>query len=111
MGAIAKPELTLRFRDPMNSEILGLLAKRYGVSKNRLAEDMLARELQAEALLLDHDLTGTIDLLRRYRKDEHLAEAIAEFAHAEAYEDDPTRTRMATSLQAADAYGIAETFA
>ncbi len=111
MSTTATPKFTLRFRDPKNSEILGLLAQRYGVSKNRLAEDMLARELQAEALLLEHDLTGTIDLLRRYRKDEHLAEAIAEFAHAEAYEDDPIKTRMVTSSQTADAYGIAKAFA
>jgi hypothetical protein len=111
MTTASTPKFTLRFHDPKNSEILGLLAERYGVSKNRLAEEMLARELQAEALLLERDLTGTIELLRRYRKDEHLGQAIAEFAHAEAYEDDPIKTRMVTSSQASDTFGIAEAFA
>jgi hypothetical protein len=71
---------------------------------------MLARELQAEALLLERDLTGTIELLRTYRKDEHLERAIDEVAHAEAYEDDPVRARMVTASQAQDAYGIAAAF-
>jgi hypothetical protein len=45
------PKFTLRFHKPGNHELLGLLAERYGVSKNQLAEDMLERELQATALL------------------------------------------------------------
>jgi predicted HicB family RNase H-like nuclease len=45
------PKFTLRFHKPGNHELLGLLAERYGVSKNQLAEDMLERELQAAALL------------------------------------------------------------
>jgi hypothetical protein len=44
----------------------------WGISKNQLAEEMLERELQAAALLLERDLTGTLELLHNYRKDEHL---------------------------------------
>jgi hypothetical protein len=43
----------------------------------------------------ESDLAGTIDLLRRYRKDVQLARAIADVAHAEAHEDDPVNTRIA----------------
>ena len=110
MDIPSTPKFTLRFHDAKNSEILGLLAKRYGVSKNKLAEEMLARELQAAALLLERDLTGTIELLRRYRKDQHLGLAIAEIAHAEAHEVDPIRTRMALPPEQ-DPYGIAQAFA
>jgi hypothetical protein len=52
-------------------------------------------DTQAAALLVERDLTGTIEMLRRYRKDEHLKRAIAEIAHAEAYEEDPIRSRPA----------------
>jgi hypothetical protein len=110
MSAAPAPKFTLRFHNAKNSQLLGLLAERYGVSKNRLAEDMLARELQAAALLLERDLTGTIELLRRYRTDEHLKWALAEVAHAEAYEEDPLKTRMACAREQ-DAYGIARAFA
>lgn len=109
MSTLAPPRLTLRFHDAKNSEILGLLAERYGVSKNKLAEEMLARELQAAALLLEGDVTGTVEQLCRYRNDEHLPRAIAEVAHAEAHEDDPIRTRMAFTPEQ-DPYGIIQAF-
>lgn len=107
---MAPPKFTLRFHDRKNHEILGLLAERLGVSKNQLAEEMLERELQAGALLLEQDLTGTLALLQRYRRDEHLAGAIDAFAHAEAYEEDPLKTRMVETVPLQDAYGIADTF-
>lgn len=110
MSSAATPKFTLRFRNQKNHEILGLLADRYGVSKNQLAEEMLARELQAAALLLERDLTGTLALLRRYRRDEHLDQAIADFARAEAYEDDPIKTRMVEAPRTHDVYGVAEAF-
>ncbi len=47
--------------------------------------------------LTKQDLSGTIELLRRYRKNEHLEQAIADFAHAEAYEEDPFRTSLVPS--------------
>ena len=111
MGIASAPKFTLRFHNAGNHEILGLLAERFGVSKNQLAEEMLERELQAAALLLERDLTGTLQLLRGYRKDEHLRGAIAEVARAEAHEDDPLRTRMLTSARTRDVYGVADAFA
>jgi hypothetical protein len=111
MGITAAPKFTLRFRNRRTHEILGLLAERFGISKNQLAEEMLERELQAAALLLERDLTGTIELLRRYRKDEHLQSAIAEVARAEAHEDDPLPTKMLTSTRTLDVYGVADAFA
>ncbi len=111
MTTPATPKFTLRFHNRRNHDLLGLLAERFGVSKNALAEAMLNRELQTAALLLEQDLTGTLDLLKRYRRDEHLQGAIEAFAHAEAHEDDPIETRMVEMPRARDAYGIEEAFA
>lgn len=49
---------------------------------------------------------STIELLRRYRKGEHLEQAIPEVAHAEGYEQDPLKTHPASS-QEADACRVA----
>jgi hypothetical protein len=105
------PKFTLRFHRPGNHELLGLIAERHGVSKNELAEEMLERELQAEALLLERDLTGTLELLRGYRSDRHLTTAIDEIARAEAHESDPIAARMLAAPAGRDAYGIADVFA
>lgn len=105
------PKFTLRFHKPANHRLLGLLAERNGVSKNQLAEEMLERELQAAALLLERDLTGTLALLRSYRAEEHLEQAIDEVARAEAHETDPIDTRIATTPSERDVYGIADAFA
>jgi hypothetical protein len=107
---MSAPKFTLRFRNSRNHEILGLLAERRGVSKNQLAEEMLERELQAAALLLEQDLTGTLELLRSYRPEDHLQHAIADFAQAEAYERDPIRTRLVQTPSTQDAFGVAEAF-
>lgn len=111
MSDPAPPKFTLRFYNRRNHEILGLLAERCGVTKNQLAEEMLERELQAAALLLEQDLTGTLALLRSYRREEHLPVAIDEFAQAEAYAEDPIRTRLAEAPLTHDAYGVADAFA
>lgn len=111
MGVTNAPKFTLRFHNAGNHEILGLLAERFGVSKNQLAEEMLERELQAAALLLERDLTGILELLSDYRKDERLPGAIAEVARAEAYEDDPLQTRMLNATRTPDVYGVADVFA
>lgn len=47
MSDVAK--FTLRFRNEKNHEILGVLAKRRGISKNQLAEEMLEREVAVAA--------------------------------------------------------------
>lgn len=105
------PKFTLRFHKAGNHELLGLLADRYGMSKNQLAEDMLERELRAAALLFERDLTGTLKLLRGYRRDEHLMSAIDDIARAEAHESDPIVTTVAAKRSSGDAYGIADVFA
>lgn len=110
MTVDAAPKFTLRFHSPANHRLLGLLAERYGVSKNQLAEEMLERELRAAALLLERDLTGTLALLRRYRAEEHLERAIDEVARAEAREEDPIDTRIDTAASTRDIYGIADAF-
>ncbi len=106
-------KFTLRFRNPKSRDILGILAERFGVSRNQLAEEMLERELHATALVLAHDLTGTLELLQRYHPEHHLQAAIAAFADAEGTEVDPMATRMAESFTGrfvADQFGIAKAF-
>lgn len=110
MATPAPPKFTLRFHNRSNHQILGLLAERYGVTKNQLAEEMLERELQAAALLLEQDLTGTLALLRNYRRDEQLAAAIEAFAQAEATEEDPIKARLVSAATTRDAFGVAEAF-
>jgi hypothetical protein len=110
MSTPAPTKFTLRFHDRSNHEMLGLLAEHYGVTKNQLAEEMLERELRAAVLLLEQDLTGTLALLRKYRRQDHLSGAIEEFAQAEAYGQDPIQTRMVQTPRAHDVYGVAEAF-
>jgi hypothetical protein len=111
MAVADAPKFTLRFHRPATHRLLGLLAERYGISKNQLAEEMLERELQAAALLLERDLTGTLALLRSYRASEHLEQAIDDLARAEAREEDPLHTQIATVPGTHDVYGIADAFA
>ncbi len=109
MSAPAK--FTLRFHNSATHELLGMVAEHVGVSKNQLAEEMLERELRAASLLLEQDLTGTLELLRGYRTAERLPADIEAIAHAEAYEDDPLRSRRVETVGATDAYGIGAMFA
>jgi hypothetical protein len=104
-------KFTLRFHDSATHEMLGVVAEHFGVSKNQLAEEMLARELGAAALLLQQDLTGTLELLRNYRTDESLSADINAVAHAEGYERDPLESRSIAGVSSADTYGIAGMFA
>jgi hypothetical protein len=108
MAAAAK--FTLRFRDPQTHELLGLVADQRGVSMNQLAEEMLERELHAAALLLTSDLTGTLELLNRYNRSEHLEQAIDDFADAEAAGPDPIQARLVAPALPSDEFGIADRF-
>lgn len=103
-------KFTLRFRNRKTHELLGLVASRFGVSKNRLAEEMLERELRA-ASLLEQDLTGRLRLLRDYRTTDHLQTDIEAVAQAEAYEQDPLVSHRAAPAGTEDAYGIGAMFA
>lgn len=107
-------KFTLRFHNSRTHELLGTVAKQWGVSKNHLAEEMLERELKAAALLVAKDLDDTVRRLHDYRVEERLEEDIQAFAEGEAFDDDPLRARMvaASTEQAdlSDPYGVLEAF-
>ncbi|MGB7588795.1 MAG: hypothetical protein WBM00_08815 [Solirubrobacterales bacterium] len=86
------------------------MADRLGMSKNRLAEEMLERELKAAALLIEQDLDSTLRHLRGYRRDERLADDIAAFAEGEASGEDPLRSRMIEPGEPGDAFGVMKSF-
>lgn len=110
MATSAPAKFTLRFHNPKTHKVLGILADRYGVSKNQLAEEMLERELQAAALLLEVDLSDTLELLQGYSLREHLEQDIADFAEGEAHEDDPFKARMVETRDEQDPLGVLEAF-
>lgn len=103
-------KFTLRFRNERTHALLGAVADQLGLSKNRLAEQMLERELEAAALLVERDLEGTLRQLHAYRREERLEDDIDAFATAEAYSEDPLKARMAEPAELADAYGVMEAF-
>jgi hypothetical protein len=104
------PKFTLRFKNRQTHELLGLVAEQLGVSKNRLAEEMLERELDVAALLVERRLDGTLRRLRDYRREERLAEDVAAFAEGEAFGEDPLRVRMVGSGELGDAFGVMKSF-
>lgn len=103
-------KFTLRFQDRRTHELLGLVAAQLGTSKNRLAEEMLERELEAAALLVERRLDGTLRDLRGYRRDERLEEDVAAFAEGEAFGEDPLRARMIEPGELGDAFGVMKSF-
>jgi hypothetical protein len=103
-------KFTLRFHNRRTHDLLGLVADQFGVSKNQLAEQMLERELEAAALLVERDLDDALQLLKGYRGDERLGQDIQAFAEAEVNETDPLRSRMAEPAELRDVFGVAEAF-
>jgi hypothetical protein len=103
-------KLTLRLRDDRTAELLTVVAKRYGLSKNELIEQLLERELQAAAMVIEQDLSSTIEQLRSYRAADDRAAAIEAVARAEGSEEDPMQARRAAA-PGEDAYGIMDAFA
>ncbi len=108
--SVGTTKFTLRFQNPRTHELLGIVAEQLGVSKNRLAEQMLERELEAAALLVSHDLDETLRQLHEYRNDERLEDDIQAFAEGEAFGEDPLRARMVEPADPADPYGVLEAF-
>ena len=102
-------KLTLRLHDERLNELLGLVAKRYGMSKNQLIEQLLERELQAAAMVIEQDLSTTIEQLRRYRAGDQQAAAIDLVAAGEAAAADPMQARRVTAGN--DAFGVLDAFA
>jgi hypothetical protein len=104
-------KFTLRFRSHRTHDMLGVVADELGVSKNQLAEQMLERELRAAALLLERDLSDTMERLRNYNRGEHLEDDIRAFAEGEAFEVDPLRSRSRGPVGAEeDVFGIRDAF-
>ncbi len=103
------PKFTLRFQNKETHELLRTVADLLEMSMNALIEEMISRELPAFGILIEQDLYGTLELIRRYKGEDAQA-GIDAFAHAEVSEEDPMRSHMATRLQAADAFGVAEAF-
>src|SRR3954468_21154381 len=99
-------KFTLRFHNPKTHEVLGILADHYGVTKNHLAEELLERELQAIAMLLEVDLSDTLEMLQSYSLEDHLEQDIVDFAEGEAYEADPFKARMVESTDEQDPLGV-----
>ena len=104
-------KFTLRFEKAESHELLRLLAVRWGISMNRLAEDILERELRIGALLEEAAVLETLELLRRYRPERELRADIAAIARAEVVVDDPAEGRMVDARAVADPHGIAAAFA
>lgn len=103
-------KFTLRFRNKQTHKLLGAVADQFGVSQNRLAEQMLERELGAAALLVEQDLAGTLRRLHDYRGQERLEDDIEDFAAGEAFGDDPLQARMVGPVKLVDAYGVMDAF-
>jgi hypothetical protein len=101
-------KLTLRLHDERLSDLLGLVAAHLGVSKNQLIEQLLERDLQATAMVIEHDLAGTIDQLRRFRAADQQARAIELVAAGEATAPDPMQARRVPGGR--DAFGILDAF-
>ncbi len=97
----------LRFESERTRELLRLVAQRQGTSMNRLAEELIARELEVLALGLELSLSRTVELLRSYRGDLR-AEAWSEFAEAESLPE-PVQGRR--THPDADHYGVGRAFA
>jgi hypothetical protein len=104
-----RPSFTLRFEDQATHEALRLIARELDMSMNRLAEELIARELRVMALGLEMELSETLEALRAYRG-EGLEQDLAGFAQAEVEQEDPVRTRLA-EFGADDPLGIASLFA
>jgi hypothetical protein len=109
MAGTTSPKFTLRFERQQTHELLRIVAEHFGTSMNALAEDMIARELQAIGLTIEQDLYGTLDLLQRYRA-EDIQAGLSAFAQAEVEQTDPLQARMVLQPEATDALGVAEAF-
>jgi hypothetical protein len=103
-------KLTVRLRSERTGELLGLVARRYGVSKNQLIEQLLERELEAAAMVLEQELSDTVERLRRYRPSGQQRAAIDAVAEAEGSEADPMRARRVAGA-GRDAFGVLDAFA
>ena len=98
---------TIRFEDQATHALLALLASRFDVSMNSLAETIIRNGIGDLALVLEEDLAHTLARLADYRG--HPASDVARFAEAEVAHHDPLTARMVAPRR--DPHDIARTFA
>ena len=96
----------LRFSNPDTREHLRLLAEQLDTSMNRLAEDMIERELAAMSLGLEGELEETLRRLRGFTQAD-IERSLDAWASAEA-QHDPISARMVTPAE--DDFGVARAF-
>jgi hypothetical protein len=109
MAEPSRPSFTLRFGDKETHAALRIVAQEFGVSMNRLAEDLIASALRVVVLGVVEELSGTLAALQSYRG-QGLEEDLAAFAHAEAAIDDPIVTRL-HAPEVVDPFGVGAIFA
>ncbi len=109
MPAVRRPVLTLRFKRPRTHSRLRSVSKLIGSSMNDIAETAIERELDFLATDLEEELLETVQALRSWEyTDSALKSDIAAFAEGEAYERDPLRTSLISTV---DSAGVGEIFA
>lgn len=96
----------LRFRNPATREHLRLLAEQLNTSMNRLAEDMIERELAAMSLGLASEIEETLRRLRSLTRAD-IERSIDAWASTEAQQD-PISARMVATDK--DEFGVAAAF-
>ncbi len=96
----------LRFANPETRERLRLVADQLGTSMNRLADDMIERELAAISLGLEAELEETLRRLRELRPAD-IEASLAGWAEAEG-QADPISARMVVREE--DPYGVVAAF-
>jgi hypothetical protein len=102
----SRPSFPLRFEHERTRELLRLVAERQQTSMNRLAEEMIERELEVFALGLEVTMSRTIELLRGYRV-ERGQESWKAFAEAEGLPEPITARRIEPDQ---DPFGVARAF-
>lgn len=109
MVAIRSPRSSfpVRFENERTRQLLRAVAEHQHVSMNRLADEMIERELEVMSLGIEGTLSQTIDLLRSYRG-QGRSEAWDAFAEGEALSE-PAPTHRGLP-ETDDPYGVARTF-
>ena len=96
----------LRFSNPSTRAHLRLLAEQLDMSMNRLAEDMIERELAAISLGLESEIEETLRRLRSLSAQD-IERSVEAWAAAEGQRD-PIVARMAAPVD--DEFGVARAF-
>jgi hypothetical protein len=96
----------LRFTNAATRHRLRVVADQLGTSMNRLAEEIIERELAALSLGLESELEDTIRRLRELRQVD-VDQSLLDWAEAEG-QADPISARMRVAHE--DPFGIAAAF-